>query len=105
MQHVVTAAKGARPLQRQHVERFLDHTQSRLIPAGVEADGAARTGRDVEAEFAEDDLVAYRDECRRESPSLCIRRAEEVVRQALRGLGADSGKASQGLDESGDRLD
>ncbi len=75
MQHVVAPAKGASAFDGQDVECFFHHAQPAFVAFGIQADGTARPGADVEAEIAEDDLVAHGDERRgerRASPS-CAR--------------------------------
>ena len=75
MEDVVAAANDARPLERQDVERFLDDAQPVLVAPLVEADRAERTGADVEADLAVDDLVAHGDERRGQAARLSVGRA------------------------------
>ena len=44
------------------IERLLHDTDAALIASRIEADRAARTRADIEADLAEDDLVAHRHE-------------------------------------------
>ena len=44
-------------LERDHVGRLFDHADQRLVPAGVLTDPAARSFSQVEADFAEADLL------------------------------------------------
>jgi hypothetical protein len=60
---------------------------------------------DVEADLAEDDLFPDRHERCCEHSGLGLGGSQEVVGQALGGLGPDPGKAVERLDEPGDRLD
>ena len=70
-----------------------DDAQPRVITPGVGADPAQRAGADVEAALAEDDVVPYRHERRRERAGLRVRSAQQVIRQPLRRLGADARQA------------
>ena len=96
---------SAGPLEREDVERLLDDAQPGLVAAVVATDQAERRITDVEAAFAEDDLLPDGDERRREGPGLGVGRAEQVVREPLRGLGPDAGQARERFDQPGDRLD
>ena len=105
MEDVVQALELASPLQGEHVEGLLHHAQPTTVPTWIAADRAERSVADVEAAVAEHDLVADVHEGGRERPGLAVRRAEEVVGQALGGLGPHPGQAGEGLDEAGDRFD
>ena len=105
MEDVIDALELAGPLQRQDVEGLLDDAQAGRVTTRVATDRAERRIADVEAAVAEDDLVADVDEGRGERAGLGIRGAEQVVRQALGGLGADPGQAREGIDEPRDRFD
>ena len=93
MKHVVATAKRARPLERQHVERFLDHAQACLVATRIEADRADRLVGDVEAGGAVDDLIAHGCQGRRQGPRFGLGRTQQVVRQPLRCLGTNAGQA------------
>ena len=95
VQDVIEALELARPLEREDVERLLDDAQARLVAARVPADRAERGVADVEAPIAEHDLVADVDQRRRQRPGLRVGRAQQVVGQALRGLGPDAGQARE----------
>ncbi len=96
---------SAGPLEGEDVERLLDDAQPALVPARVAADRAQLLVADVEAALAEDDLVADVDEGRRQRPGLGVGGAEQVVGQALRGLGSDARQARERFDQPRDGLD
>ena len=68
-----TATGVCAALEREDVERLLDDAQAGLIAARIPADGAELLVADVEAAFAEDDLVADVDEGCSQRPGLGIR--------------------------------
>ena len=105
VEDVVAALERAGALDGQDVERLLDDAQPRLVARRVGADRAQRAGRDVEARLAVDDLVAHRDQRRRQRARLSLGRAQQVVGQPLGGLGPDAGQSRECLDEPRDRLD
>jgi hypothetical protein len=105
VEHVVETPELARALEREDVERLLDDAQPEHVAGGVPADRAEGRVADVEAALAEHDLLPHRDQCLREGACLCLGRAQEVIGEALRGLGADAGQAREGVNEPGDRLD
>ena len=105
VEDVVATAELAGPLDRKHVEGLFDHAHPPVVPSRVTADGAQGRVADVEAAVAEHHLVAHRDERPGERSGLRVRRAEQVVREALRRLGADPGQPGEGLDQAGDGLD
>ncbi len=90
MEDVVAALELAGPLEGQDVERLLDDAQPGRVACRVAADRAQRRIADVEAQVAEDDLVADGDESRRQRPSLGVRRPQQVVRESLGGLRSDA---------------
>ena len=105
VEDVVEALELARPLEGEDVERLLDDAQPRLVAHRVAADRAQRLVADVEAAIAEDDLVADVDERRGQRPRLRVGGAQQVVGQALGGLGADARQARERLDQPRDGLD
>ncbi len=60
---------------------------------------------DVEAALAEDDLVADGDQGRGQRPRLRVGSTQQVVGQALGGLGTDPRQTREGLDQARDGLD
>src|SRR5450756_1571588 len=91
IEHVVPTAPLARALDGEDVERFLDDAQAAAVARSVATDRARGSVADVEADRAEDDLIANGHECRRERPRLRVRRPEQVVGEALGRLRADPG--------------
>jgi hypothetical protein len=76
-----------------------------VVARRIGADGAQRTGGDVEARLAIDHLVTDRDEGRGEGARLSLGGAEQVVSQTLRRLGANAGQARKRFDQARDGLD
>ena len=105
MEDVVEALELGRPLEREDVERLLDHAQLEHVARLVAADRAERRVADVEAALAEHDLVAHGDERRGERPGIRVGGAQEVVGQALGGLGPDARQARERLDQASDGFD
>ncbi len=90
---VVAALERAGALDGQDVERLLDHAQAGVVARRIGADGAQRTGADVEARLAVHDLFANGDEGGGQHPCLSLRGPQQVVCQPLSRLGADAGQA------------
>src|SRR5215213_650869 len=99
VEHVVSTAEGARPLEGQDVERLLNDTQPAVVTSRVEADRADRPIGDVEARRAVDDLVANRRQRRRERASLAVGCSKNVISEPLRGLRAYAWESGEGLDQ------
>src|SRR5450759_2892828 len=89
IEHVVPTAPLARALDGEDVERFLDDAEAAAIARSVSTDRARGRVADVEADGAEDDLIANGHECRRERARLRVRRPEQVVGEALGRLRVD----------------
>ena len=105
MQDVVEPLELPGALEGEHIERLLDDAQPGLVATRVPTDRTERGIADVEALVAEHDLVPDGDEGRRQRPCLRVRGAEQVVGQALGGLGSDARQARERLDEARDGLD
>ena len=105
MQDVVEALELARSIEGEDVEGLLHHAQPALVTTGVAADRAEGLIADVEADVAEDDLVADGHEGRGQRSRLGIGRAKQVVGQPLGGLRPDAREPGEGLDETCYRLD
>ena len=103
MQHVVSPAVAAGPLDRKHVQRLLDDTDQRRITVV----GAAHLARivlgDVEADRAVPKLLFDRANGRGECGRVVRRGTQDEIGQPLRRLRADAGKLSKLVDETGER--
>lgn len=105
MKNVIEPLELTGPLQGQDVERFLNHAQTGRVPPGVGANGAHRPVADVEAALAENDLFTDGYQCRGQGSSFCLRSTQQVERQSRGRLRTDAWQASEGFDESSNRLD
>src|SRR5450759_2017284 len=105
MKNVIEPLELTRPRQGQDVKRLLNHAQTGRVPPGVGADGAYRPVADVEAALAENDLLTNGNQCRGQGSSFCLRSTQQVERQPRGRLRTDAGQASEGFDESSNRLD
>src|SRR5450759_1737324 len=105
MKNVIEPLELTGPLQGQDVERLLNYAQTGRVPPGVGADGAYGPVADVEAALAENDLLTNGNQCCGQGSSFCLRSTQQVERQPRGRLRTDAGQASEGFDESSNRLD
>jgi len=98
-EHVVEAAELRRPLERDHVNRLLDHADERVVPACVEADCADFFFGEVPALAAETHAFLHLFERRRERERFVLRPLQDVEREPLRRALTDPGQPRQLGDE------
>src|SRR6266567_87224 len=98
-EHVIPAAELADLLDRRHVLRLLYHADHRRVPAHVQADPALVILGDVAAGAAELHLLGYLDQGRREAAHILRADRQQVKRDPLRALRADTGKLAKLVDQ------
>src|SRR5207249_3121979 len=99
MEHVVEAAKAARALDGEDVERLFDDADDAAVAAVVAADVARIRFGDVLTDRAEDRTFLQLDDRVGEAEGIVVRDTEEVIREALRALRSDAGKLVEFVDE------
>src|SRR6266568_226446 len=98
-EHVIPAAELADLLDRRHVLRLLYHADHRRVPAHVQADPALVILGDVAAGAAELHLLGYLDQGRSEAAHILRADRQQVKRDPLRALRADTGKLAKLVDQ------
>jgi hypothetical protein len=104
MEHVVLAAVSAGTFDGEDVQRLFDDADDRVIPPVIGAIEARVRFGDVHAYGAQADTALYIADGIDERLGLVLAGAEDVVSQALRGLGADARQTVERLDEALDWL-
>src|SRR6266568_646086 len=98
-EHVIPAAKLADLLDRRHVLGLLHYADHRRVPAHVQADSALVILGDVAAGAAEFHLLGHLDERRREPADVLRADRQQVKRDPLRALRADTRKLAKLVDQ------
>src|SRR3990172_1289378 len=100
MKHMVEAAVGLGALQRQDVQRLLDHADDAALAAVVGAHTAGVYLGDVLADGTEGDALLDLEDGGGERLRLGGRHAKEVIGEALSALGADAREFVELVDQA-----
>lgn len=100
MKHVVAALKLARGFDPDDIGRFLHHTDHLGVAIGIAAELAQIAIADVVADAAEAEFILDVEDGLRQVAGIVARASQDVEREALRRLLADSGQAFEFVDEA-----